>query len=89
LILGTSVSINRVPIRLTEERWEHILDHHAEFSYTDYSLVREAIESPEYILRGRNASVIAVVALGRAAYLHVFYRELDQRDGFRNNGSYP
>ena len=48
-----------VPIRLTEERWEHILDHHAEFSYSDYSLVLEAIENPEYILMGRNASLIA------------------------------
>ncbi len=47
-----------VPIRLTEERWEHILDHHAEFSYSDYSLVLEAIENPEYILMGRNASLI-------------------------------
>ena len=42
-----------VPIRLTEERWGHILDHHAEFSNSDYSLVLEAIENPEYILMGR------------------------------------
>ncbi len=82
LILGTSLSLKGVPIRLTEERWEHVLDHHAEFSYSDYSLVLEAIESPEYILLGRNASLIAVVALGPAAYLHVFYKELGQRDGF-------
>ena len=82
MILGTSLSLKGVPIRLTEERWEHILDHHAEFSYGDYSLVLEAIERPEYILLGRNASLIAVVALGRASHLHVFYRELGQRDGF-------
>ena len=82
MILGTSLSVKGVPIRLTEERWEHILDNHAEFSFSDYSLVLEAIESPEYILIGRNASLIAVVALGRGAYLHVFYKELDLADGF-------
>ena len=82
MILGTSLSVKGVPIRLTEERCGHILDHHAEFSNSDYSLVLEAIENPEYILMGRNASLIAVVALGRATYLHIFYRELGQRDGF-------
>ncbi len=35
MILGTSLSVKGVPIRLTEERWEHILDNHAEFSFSD------------------------------------------------------
>ncbi len=82
MILGVAVSVNAVPIRLTDERWEHILDGHAEFSYNDYALILEAIENPEYILQGRRGSLIALVALGHKAYLHVFYRELSGQDGF-------
>lgn len=83
MILGIAYSVNGVPIRLTEERWEHILLNHQEFSFHDSSLVLEAVENPEYILSGRAGSLVAVVVLGRAAYLHVYYKEKrDASDGF-------
>ena len=80
--LGSAISVYGVPIRLTEERWEHILEGHAEFSYGDHPMILEAIENPAYILRGRRGSLIAVAVLGRKAYLHVFYREVSGQDGF-------
>jgi hypothetical protein len=82
LILGTAYSISGVPVRLTEERWEHTLDRHAEFSYNDFGMVLEAVGDPEYILRGHGGAKLAVVVLGRGSYLHVAYRELNASDGF-------
>ena len=74
MILGTAYSVNGVLVRLTEERWEHILNEHAEFSYNDADMILEAVEDPEYILRGRAGSLLAVVVLGRGSYLHVLQR---------------
>ena len=82
MVLGIAYSINGVPVRLTEERWEHTLDRHAEFSYNDFDMVLEAVEEPEYILRGYGGTKLAVVVLGRGGYLHVVYRELNVNDGF-------
>jgi hypothetical protein len=83
MILETVYSINGVPIRLTDERWyDHILEDHPEMSpYMDDVLA--TVEDPEYILRGHGGAQIAVIALGRVAYLHVMYRELKGgTDGF-------
>jgi len=45
-------SVDDVPIFLTDERWEHILDGHLELSQSDMDIVLNAVEGPEYILRG-------------------------------------
>ena len=82
-MLGIVSSINGVPVRLTEERWEHILLSHSEFSYHDLDTVLEAVKNPEFILSGRAGSLVAVVVLGRDACLHVYYKEKrDMSDGF-------
>jgi len=81
MILGIAESINGVPIRLTEERWEHILDSHPELaSYRETIL--DAVANPDYILASRRGALAAVVVLGRKAFLHVFYVEKSRRDGF-------
>lgn len=52
MILGIADSVNGVPIRLTEERWEHILDRKPNMaSFTE--TVLDAVGDPEYILRGQ------------------------------------
>ena len=81
MILGIAQSINGVPIRLTDERWEHILDSHPEIS-SFRETVLDAVENPDYILASRRGALTAVVVLGRRAFLHVFYVEKSQRDGF-------
>ena len=81
MILGIAHSINGVPIRLTDERWEHILYRRSEMaSFID--TVLDGVEDPEYILRGYKGTLIAVVHLGALAYLNVVYRELSHTDGF-------
>ena len=81
MILETIYSVNRVPIRLTEERWEHIIDEHP-YMTSYYEAVLAAVEKPQYILRGRKGVLVAVTAKGRRKFLHVIYRELGKQDGF-------
>jgi hypothetical protein len=44
--------------------------------------VLDAVEKPDYILASRRGALAAVIALGRRAFLHVFYVEEGRRDGF-------
>ena len=81
MILGIAASVNGVPIRLTAERWEHILDSHPELASYRETLL-DVVEDPEYILRGHKGRLIAVTHLGGRSYLNVVYRELSQADGF-------
>jgi hypothetical protein len=50
-------SINRVPIRLTDERWSHIVDSHDDLAgyYEDCLRV---LEQPDFVLRGRHGMVV-------------------------------
>ena len=81
MILDTVLSVNNVPIRLTDERWyDHILEeHHEMVSYMQDILA--AVKSPEYILRVRNGALAAVVNYGKE-FLHVYYKEVSRKDGF-------
>ena len=81
MILGIVDSVNGVPIRLTDERWEHILDRKPSMA-SFIETVLDAVGDPEYILRGYKGTLIAVMHLGGRSYLNVVYRELSQRDGF-------
>ena len=81
MILGIAHSVNGVPIRFTDERWEHILDSHPEIS-SFREAVLDAVENPDYILASRRGALTAVVVLGRRGFLHVFYVEKGRLDGF-------
>lgn len=81
MILDTVDSINGVAIRLTEERWDHIVGRRP-YMATYYEKVLDAVQDPSFILRGARGSLVAVLALGRRRYLLVFYRELSKLDGF-------
>jgi hypothetical protein len=81
MIVGIADSVNGVPIRLTDERWEHILYSHPEMASYRETLL-DGVEDPEYILRGNKGTLIAIVHLGERSYLNVVYRELSQADGF-------
>jgi len=81
MILTTLNSVNTVLIRLTDERWEHIVDAHP-YMTGYYDDMLDAVEDPEYILPGHKWSLIAVVGLGKKRILHVMYRELSGNDGF-------
>jgi len=74
-------SVNGVPIRLTDERWEHIVIQHSELeSYRDDCV--NVIEHPDLVLRGYGGALIAVKGYGRRGYLTVVYKEVSANDGF-------
>jgi hypothetical protein len=79
--VDTSYSVNGVPIRLTEERWKHIV-RNKPYMGSHHERVLAAVERPTWILRGYAGALVAVLTLGRQKYLHVVYREIDQDDGF-------
>jgi hypothetical protein len=59
---GKVHSLNNVPIRLTDERWEHIVEAHP-YMTPHYQDMLDAVYDPEYILPGHRGSLIAVVML--------------------------
>lgn len=74
-------SVNGVPIRLTAERWQHIVGNKP-YLETHYEAILSTIEQPNFVLRGYDRSLIAVRALARRRFLHVVYKELSRDDGF-------
>jgi hypothetical protein len=81
LIVDIAYSVNDVPIRLTVERWYHIVENHDDLA-GHYDDVLSAVENPDVVLRGYQASLIAVRGAGRGQYLCVVYKELKRTDGF-------
>jgi hypothetical protein len=73
-------SKNGVPVRLTDERWAHIVEEHAEMAGLRYDVL-ETITDPSMILEGHYGVLMAVREISKAKYLVVVYRETG-RDGF-------
>jgi hypothetical protein len=74
-------SKNRVPIRLTEERWFHIIENHDDLA-GHYDDVLYSIEDPDYIIEGYRKALIALKKITRNKFLAVVYREISREDGF-------
>lgn len=73
-------SVNDVPIRLTDERWVHIIENHDDMAGY-YDEVLNVVESPDCVIKGyRNAS-IALKKL-QIKFLAVVYKEISSNDGF-------
>lgn len=51
MILALGKSIKGVQIRLTNERWEHIITSHLEINSKDFSKVMKVVTSPNLILK--------------------------------------
>lgn len=73
-------SINGVNIRLTEERWLHIVENHDEMAgYYDEVLL--TVEEPDFIIKGYKGALIALRKMNDK-FLCVIYKEVDKDDGF-------
>lgn len=79
--MDVAYSVDGVPIRLTAERWFHIVENHDDLA-GHYDDVLDTVENPDLILRGHRDSLIAVRGVGRTQYLAVVYRQLSADDGF-------
>ncbi|MDX9715586.1 MAG: hypothetical protein RBT37_09205 [Dissulfurispiraceae bacterium] len=84
IMIGSVLSINNVPIRLTAERWAHIVESH-DYMAGNQDIVFDTIENPEFIASGAEGESIAVgfecktsISLKRAV---VIYKEIET-DGF-------
>ncbi|MCX6027939.1 MAG: hypothetical protein NT169_01390 [Chloroflexi bacterium] len=74
-------SVDGVPIRLTDERWFHIVENHEDMAGY-YDDVLETIEDPEMILPGYRGSLMTTRSYGHERFLVVIYRKISRQDGF-------
>jgi hypothetical protein len=78
-------SHSQVPIRLTIERWQHIVTNHPEMD-TQQERVLKTLAEPDLIQEGDFGALLAVRFYEEtpltSKYLAVAYREIDNEDGF-------
>lgn len=77
----TAVSVNKVTIRLTDERWFHISEGHPEMAGLFFEIL-ETISAPDFIAEGNSGELIAVKALKNEKNIVAVYKETDKKDGF-------
>lgn len=74
------MSKNDVPIRLTDERWTHIVEEHCELAGMRMEVL-DAVGNPSRILKGGKRELLAVQEIHSDKHLVVVYREIEN-DGF-------
>ena len=74
-------SVHGVPIRLTAERWFHIVEARDELAGREEEVLA-VVEKPDWVTRGYRGSLIAWKGYGRKRYLVVVYKEFGRDDGF-------
>jgi hypothetical protein len=76
----TVFSKNNFPIRLTDERWAHIIEEHCELAGMRFEVL-EALANPSRILQGNAGELLALRRISIKKYLVAVYRESED-DGF-------
>lgn len=81
-IVAVAVSKNKVAIRLTAERWLHIVESH-DYMAGFFHEVLEAISDPDYVVVGKKEELLAIkfyeeTNLG-PKYLVAIYREMNKK----------
>jgi hypothetical protein len=76
----TAISKHGVPVRLTEERWNHIETGHPEF-LDQPGAILDAIRDPIRVHAGKQGEFVAVRKWRGDLYAVVVYREMGE-DGF-------
>lgn len=83
--MRVAISLNGVPIRLSDERWRHITRRHPEMENAQ-ELVSQTIAAPDVIQAGDSGELLALrvyenTLLGCKCVV-VAYREISESDGF-------
>ena len=76
----TIPSCRGVPIRLTDERWTHIVEEHCELAGLRDEVL-EVVGEPEKVLSGRAGELLAFRRLDKRRFHVVVYRESTWDDG--------
>ena len=79
--MDIAYSKNDVPIRLTEERWVHIVENHDDIAGY-YENVLATLETPDYVIKGYKDALIALRHITKEKFLAVVYKEISNNDGF-------
>lgn len=75
-------SINKIPIRLTDERWNHIVENHNDIAGYLYDIL-DTVSEPAYILEGDKDELWALRFLSKEKVFLVIYKESkEMHDGF-------
>jgi len=80
-MIASAKSRHGVRVRLTDERWAHIVEEHCELAGMREEVL-ETIASAERVLGGSSGELLAVRTLETGKALVVIYREIDNHDGF-------
>ncbi len=75
-----AISHNGIPIRLPDERWNHIIDRHSILA-DQQKLVLDTLANPTRILLGNDGAFLALREIDPKRWLVIVYRE-DGNDGF-------
>jgi hypothetical protein len=82
--LATVNSKRGIPVRLTHERWSHIVESH-DYMAGHLDLVVETLADPDYVVAGVRGELLALKRYDHTAigpkHMVVAYRE-HERDGF-------
>lgn len=62
--MDVAYSINDVPIRLTYERWYHIIENHDDLASYFYGVL-ESIEKPDLIIKGNKGTLKVARNVGK------------------------
>lgn len=79
--MDKAYSVNGVPIRLTHERWYHIIENHEDLASYFFEVL-DAIENPDLVTRGNQGTLKAARNIGKRKWLIVVYRAISKADGF-------
>jgi len=79
--LKTFLSINKVKIRLTNERLNHILTNHPEMLEFVFDL-EKVISQPDFVLEGTNKEFIAIKNRNRYYIVVIYKEDKKSNDGF-------
>ena len=74
-------SVNDIPIRMTDERWIHIVENHDDLAGY-YDAVLNSVEHPDFIIEGYSDALIALKEIEKGKFLAVVYKETSDVDGF-------
>lgn len=77
-----ALSVNGVPIRLTSERWNHVVENHNDMAGYFYDVL-ETVASPTWVFEGDDDELWAVKLITKTKAFLVIYREsVSLNDGF-------
>jgi hypothetical protein len=76
-----ATSRNAVTVRLTDERWAHIVEEHCELAGLRAEVL-QTVSDAERVLAGRVGELLALRQLDPHTTLVVVYKEVTPQDGF-------